>query len=250
MQRVTKEPKLSSMNLIGANARPGDGSLLAVFDNDGTICDTQDAEGDCYASAIEAVTGKRLATLDWTKYEESTSTAIVRELLAGDPAAKLKEDRIEREYVRLLKEVRPRNPGDFLPLTGAVEFIDRLERESVCSVAISTGGFRAEALYKLQCCGVALEKYPHATSSDTPRRRDIIRLAASRAGFELSSVVYFGDGPWDVQACGILGIPMIGIGRRHEQLLKLGLSHAYRDYSDPESIIGVLRELGATRARE
>jgi phosphoglycolate phosphatase-like HAD superfamily hydrolase len=222
--------------------------MLAIFDNDGTICDTQDAESDCYARAIEAVTGRALATLDWTKYEESTSTAIVRGLLAGDPAAEEKEERIAREFVRLLQEVRPKSPGDFAPLAGAVEFMGRLKQEAVCSVAIATGGFAAEARYKLQCCGLALDEYPHATSSDTPRRRDIIRLAAFRAGFELSSVVYFGDGLWDLQACGVLGIPMIGIGRRHEQLRALGLRHVFRDYSDAEAIIGALYELMRSQA--
>jgi hypothetical protein len=54
--------------------------MLAVFDNDGTICDTQEVEGACYAKAIERVTGKSLATLDWTTYEEPTSSAIVLDL--------------------------------------------------------------------------------------------------------------------------------------------------------------------------
>jgi hypothetical protein len=56
--------------------------LLAVFDNDGTICDTQDVEGRCYARAIERVTGITLSTLDWATYAEPTSSAIVRDLLA------------------------------------------------------------------------------------------------------------------------------------------------------------------------
>ena len=59
--------------------------MLAIFDNDGTICDTQDVEGVCYARAIETVTGRSLATLDWSTYDEPTSTAIVRDLLAGIP---------------------------------------------------------------------------------------------------------------------------------------------------------------------
>ena len=217
--------------------------VLAIFDNDGTLCDTQDAETACYVRAIEQVTGKTLATVDWTKYREPTGSAVVRELLADDPAACEKEGQIAREYVRLLHEASVRFPGDFSPLVGAVDFISRLKGEAVFSVAIATGGFEAEARFKLQCCGIALDDYPHATSSDTPRRRDIIRLSASRAGFELSSVVYFGDGPWDVQASGALGIPMIGIGRRHEQLRSLGVRHVFRDYSDGDAIIEVLREL-------
>lgn len=218
-------------------------NLLAIFDNDGTICDTQDVEGRCYASAIERVTGRSLSTLDWTTYEEPTSTAIIRDLLADDPAAHTKEDGIKREFVRLLEEERPRFPGDFKPLPGAVEFITRLKEEAACSVAIATGCFDTSARFKLKCCGLTLDDFPHATSSDTPRRRDIIPLAASRAGFPMSRVVYFGDAPWDVRVSGILGIPMVGIGRRIESLRALGIPHAFRDFLDSDGIIRVLREL-------
>lgn len=218
-------------------------TMLAIFDNDGTICDTQEVEGACYARAIERVTGKSLSTLDWTTYAEPTSSAIVRDLLAGDPAATAKADEIKREFVRLLEEARPKSPGDFSPLVGAVRFIERLKEEGICSVAIATGCFDTSAKFKLRCCGLALDDFPHATSSDTPRRRDIIPLAASRAGFQMSSVVYFGDAPWDVRVSAVLGIPMIGIGRRIAQLRALGVRHVFRDYSDAEAIIRVLRAL-------
>lgn len=218
-------------------------SILAVFDNDGTICDTQEVEGICYARAIEHVTGRSLETLDWITYNELTSTAIVRALLAGDLAASAKEEAIKLEFLRLLEAERPKFPGDFSPLAGAVQFIERLEREKICSVAIATGCFDTSARFKLRCCGIDLDDFPHATSSDTPRRRDIIPLAAARAGFQLSSVVYFGDAPWDVRVSRLLGIPIIGIGRRISQLRALGVQHAFRDYSDADAIIHALTAL-------
>jgi phosphoglycolate phosphatase-like HAD superfamily hydrolase len=217
--------------------------VLAVFDNDGTICDTQEVEGACYASAIQRVTGKSLTTLDWTTYEEPTSSAIVLDLLAGDLTAAAKASAIRDEFLRLLEEKRPKHPGDFSPIAGAVQFIERLTREKICSVAIATGCFDTTAKFKLRCCGISLDDFPHATSSDVPGRRDIIPLAAARAGFPLSSVVYFGDAPWDVRVSGVLGIPMIGIGRRIEQLRTLGVQHVFRDYSDADAIIHALRVL-------
>jgi phosphoglycolate phosphatase-like HAD superfamily hydrolase len=219
--------------------------LLAIFDIDGTICDSQEVEGACSAKAIEGVTGRSLATLDWSTYEEPTSSAIVRELLVGDPAALAKEEEIEREFVRLLQQEQPTFPSDFMPLPGAVQFFSRLKEESICSVAIATGCFVASARFKLKCCGIALDDFPHATSSDTPRRRDIIPLAARRAGFPVSSVVYFGDAPWDVRVSDALGVPMIGIGRRIEQLQELGVQNVFRDYSDGNGIIRVLRGMKA-----
>lgn len=217
--------------------------MLAIFDNDGTICDTQEVESICLAKAIERVIGRSLSTLDWTTYDEPTSSAIVRDLLSGDASAPAKEEEIKREFVRLLEEERPKSPGDFAPLPGAVLFIERLRKEAICSVAIATGCFDMSAEFKLRCCGIALGDFPHATSSDTSRRRDIIPLAAARAGCEVSSVVYFGDAPWDVRVSRLLGIPMIGIGRRIEQLRALGIQHVFRDYSDADAIIRVLRDL-------
>jgi hypothetical protein len=112
-------------------------------------------------------------------------------------------------------------------------------------VAIATGGFDKEAEFKLACCGLRLGDFPHATASDTPRRRDIIELACARAGFEIDSAVYFGDAPWDARVTSELGMPMIGIGRRCEQLLQLGVRFAFPDYSDPESIMTALQIIGA-----
>lgn len=220
-------------------------AMLAIFDNDGTICDSQDVEGRCYSLAIERVLGRPLSSLDWTNYVEPTSTAMVRELLAGDAEAQDKEERIKAEFCRLLREERPKFPGDFSPIPGAVEFLERLVREGVCAVAIATGCFDESARFKLECCGVRLGRYPHATASDTPRRRDIISLAASRAGFEMRSVVYFGDAPWDVRASSELGIPLIVIGRRWQQLRDLGARFAFRDYRKPEEILNALCVLRA-----
>lgn len=216
--------------------------MLAIFDNDGTICDTQEVEGRCYAQAIEQVTGVRLSSIDWNQFEERTSSAIVRQLLGPDTAASEKEERIKQEFCRLLRIARPACPGDFTQIPGALDFIERLRNENVV-VAIATGGFDTEAEFKLDCCGLRMHDFPHATASDKPRRRDIVQLAAIRAGHELGSAVYFGDAPWDVRVSKELGIPMIGIGRRCEQLRQLGLRFVFRDYTEPEQIMNALRTL-------
>lgn len=218
--------------------------MLLIFDNDGTICDTQQVEGRCYAMAIERVTGLSLSSIDWTTFPDPTSSAIVRHLLAADAEWRDKEEKIKQEFCRLLENARPHFPADFAPIEGAIQFIERLRSAGV-AVAIATGGFDREAEFKLSCCGLKLGDFPHATASDTPRRRDIIGLACARAGFEVNSAVYFGDAPWDARATSELGIPMIGIGRRCEQLRQLGVRFAFRDYSDPESIMTALHVLSA-----
>jgi phosphoglycolate phosphatase-like HAD superfamily hydrolase len=66
-------------------------------------------------------------------------------------------------------------------------------------------------------------------------------LAVSRAGHEIADSIYLGDGIWDVKATKAVGIPMVGIGRGIARLSALGIDHAFRDYSDPDSIIGALQ---------
>lgn len=214
--------------------------MLAIFDNDGTICDTHKVQDVCYVQAVEHVTGKPLPTLDWYAYDEPTCSAIVRDLLAGDIAAERKGKDVEREFVRLLEKAHQECPDDLSPVPGVVEFIERLRKDRICSVAIATGCFEATTRFKLRCCGIILDAFPYASASDTPRRRDIIPLAASRAGFDLTSVVFFGDDPWDHRVSTALGIPMIGIGRRCDALRDIGVRHTFRDYSEPDRIIEVL----------
>ncbi|MEM0970444.1 MAG: HAD family hydrolase, partial [Verrucomicrobiota bacterium] len=205
--------------------------MLAIFDIDGTICDTQEVEGRCFAQAFEEVFGFPLKTVDWTKFEEPTSSGIVRSLCAELADREALEVTFRDRFVDLLRKEKPHFPGDFRPLPGATEFLSQLSSDPSVTVAFATGGFDTEAEFKLRCCGIDLRGYPHATSSDTPRRRDIIRLAVNRANGDLHSAVYFGDAPWDVEACRILEIPMIGMGRRIDQLQELGLAGTFRDFT-------------------
>ena len=221
--------------------------VLAVFDIDGTLCDTQGSDGFCFGRAVESVMGRPFAAQDWTTFEEPTGGAILRDLLADDPDAVGKEIAIKTEFLRLLEEQRRLCPSEFMPIPGASAFIDRLRCGAICEVAIATGCFDISASFKLRCCGLDLTGFPHATSSDTPRRQDIIRLAASRAGFALSSIVHFGDGPWDVKATRAVGVPMIGLGRGYTKLHSLGVENVFRDYTDADSIISVLDTFRAPR---
>ncbi|TVQ33449.1 MAG: HAD family hydrolase [Wenzhouxiangella sp.] len=219
--------------------------IVTIFDIDGTICDSGEVEGDCFAKAIEVTTGKTLATLDWTKYPEPTSAGIVRDLLDGDPQAQRKASAIKKTFLGLLSDARRRYPEEFRPLAGAIPFIQRLERERIARVAIATGCFEEEARFKLACCGIDMDDFPYATSSDTPRRRDILALAATRAGASLRDAIYFADAPWDLAVSQALAVPMVGVGRRIEELTASGLDYTFADYQDQDGILNSLTSIGA-----
>lgn len=215
--------------------------MLAIFDIDGTICDTQNAEDYCYSRAILEVTGISLETLDWTQYQEPTSSGIVKGLLAHSPNLNEIEEKIKNRFVELLREAVRTYPQDFTPIKGAVEFIAELTRGSDFSVAIATGGFDAEAKFKLGCCGLDIDDFPHATSSDDPRRSKIIPLAAERAGYPISSCIYFGDALWDIKVSRLLGIPLVGIGRKKPVFDGNKMEIHFRDYGNSDAIHAVLK---------
>jgi beta-phosphoglucomutase-like phosphatase (HAD superfamily) len=165
----------------------------------------------------------------------------VAEILADAPDAPARALEIEQAFVANLRAAHAREPGAFRPIVGAPAFFRRLAEEDFCAVAIATGGFASEARFKLACIGIDLDAFPHATSSDTPRRRDILALAIRRAGFEVGEgIVYFGDGVWDVHATRALGLPLIGIGRRMGELQALGAAAVFRDFANPDAIIATL----------
>jgi len=211
---------------------------LVVFDIDGTICDTQEVEGRCFALAVEEMLGVIIDTSDWSAFTDPTSSGIIREL-GGESKD---EYLVKQRFVVLLEEESREYPGDFSPIRGVSEFVRRVSNDENFEVAIATGGFDTEAAFKLECCRLELDSFPHATSSDASKRLDIIPLAVSSAGYEMNSVVYFGDAPWDIEVCEKLEIPMIGIGRRIEKLRNLGLQEVFRDFDDANAIFEVLLE--------
>ncbi|MCH6256315.1 hypothetical protein MLD52_07130 [Puniceicoccaceae bacterium K14] len=86
--------------------------------------------------------------------------------------------------------------------------------------------------------------YQETPSSDTPKRKDIIPLAAKRASYPLSDCVYFGDASWDIKASHELEIPLIGIGRKPHLFTKQNRKPHFRDFKEVEPIVKALKRFG------
>ena len=54
--------------------------------------------------------------------------------------------------------------------------------------------------------------FPLATSDDAFDRAEIMRIALSSLGTTFDSVSYYGDGPWDRDACDKLGWNFVAVG--------------------------------------
>jgi phosphoglycolate phosphatase-like HAD superfamily hydrolase len=91
---------------------------------------------------------------------------------------------------------------------------------------------------KLQAAGQSLSGFPMATSDDAFDRAEVIQVAADRAKErygqrEWSSIVYVGDGVWDLRAAKSLGIGFVGIasGGKAEAFVKAGAKHVLPDFA-------------------
>lgn len=210
--------------------------MLAIFDIDGTICDSQQAEEFCFINAISSLTHLPPESINWNQSQDPTSSGVVRHILSENLLPETMELEIKERFIQNLEEAQTDYPQDFSPIPGAVEFIEHLRQQRICDVAIATGGYDSEARFKLASCGINLDDFPHATSSDSPKRQDILPLAASRAGYALSSCIYFGDAAWDIRVSQKLSIPLIGIGRKKHLFAAHASIPHFRDYAERSPI--------------
>jgi len=217
--------------------------MLIIFDVDGTLVGGESHDWACFDQAIHSVLGFEPTQAFFDSLPEITAQAIAeasiqvanRELGIG------LEERLRDEYLRRLRQVHSRDPWAFPARSGVLTLLSHLSSLSGVGVAIATGDWYATASFKLAAAGIDVSRYPMATSSDAPRRSDIIRLAAQRAGRSLSDVVYVGDGVWDLKASRDLGVGFIGTGSRLNRLKEAGAEHMFE-------VLGAELFLSAARA--
>lgn len=136
--------------------------MLIIFDVDGTLCDTKEVEGRCYVEAIENVSGHSVASIDWSRYPEATSSAITQHLLSefGVPNGAAVEKLVLAEFVARLDSESRRRPDSFRPTAGALELFENLGQREGYRIAIATGCWHDSAMLKLKRSGFRIEASP------------------------------------------------------------------------------------------
>lgn len=218
--------------------------MLIIFDVDGTLINGETADWACFDQAFVAAAGKTLDELFWTNLVEVTARAIVHESHADKTLSErqLLEHTIRNGYLERLRSCSAKNPLAFQAAAGAKDLLAHLRSSENYRVAIATGDWFETITHKLGHAGLDVATLPMATSSDCYSRAEIIALAAARAGRGMERAVYVGDGPWDLRATRKLGIPFIGVGRRHERLRAEGAEHTLVDL-EPEKFLSALAAL-------
>ncbi len=198
-----------------------------LFDIDGTLLHSADVDDALYREAVRQVLGEVRLRPTLHHYEAVTDSGVLGQILRdndipGDPL----ED-VRSVFVQLLEQ-HVNVHGPFLEIPGASDFLRRLDASADHAVAFATGGWRESAMLKLDSAGLAWNGWALASSNDHYERTGIMEIALSQLGRAFETVSYYGDGPWDRDACKTLGWNFVAVGPQLRGL------ESYSDHQVPD----------------
>jgi len=184
-----------------------------IFDIDGTLLQSALVDDDLYRYSVESVVGPVHFRPSLADYDFVTDSGILSQVLEDnsltvdpDPTPAIKACFIKalRDYIR--------EQGPFCEVPGARSLVASLCASRNHSVAIATGGWRESAHLKLDSARFDIENIPIVTSDDEYDRSEIMLTALSKLGSDFESITYYGDGPWDEDACLALNWRFVAVG--------------------------------------
>ena len=184
-----------------------------IFDIDGTLLHSAAVDDALYREAVKAVLGDVRLRQSLHDYDFVTDTGVLSQIMADNeiPAKRDYEHEIKAYFVDSLRS-HVDNNGPFVEISGASDLLRLLRESGSHAVAIATGGWRESAELKLRSAGLDYSDFPLATSNDHHERTGIMEIALSQLGARFESVTYYGDGPWDRDACSALGWQFVAVG--------------------------------------
>ncbi len=218
---------------------------LVMLDIDGTLTQSYEYDREIFGLVIAEVLGCPPFEADLNAYVDKTSIGVtleaIQRLTGRSPSAEeIKE--VKRRVLHTLEKMYRESPRTFSEVPGAARLLERLRNLDGVGIAIATGCWRSEALFKLRASGLSVDDIPMASSDDDRDRIRIMDIAAGRARDfytcpAFGRVVYLGDGPWDLQASRSLGYGFVGIGPRVQALMNPETFRWHQDYMDIEAVL-------------
>ena len=197
-----------------------------LFDIDGTLLHSAAVDDALYREAVRQVLGDVRLRPTLHDYEAITDTGILGQILLDNEISGNPLDDVRSMFVQLL-ERHVDVHGPFVEIPGASGFLGRLEASADHAVAFATGGWRESATFKLDSAGLGWNGFPLASSNDHHQRTAIMKIALSHLGGAFETVTYYGDGPWDRDACRTLGWNFVAVGPELKGL------ESYNDHEVP-----------------
>ena len=184
-----------------------------VFDIDGTLLQSVEIDDELYKSAVQAVLGNVWFRESLNDYDLVTDSGVLAQLLAdnGITIDPVTTTRIKAHFHDALRSHIMAN-GPFREVPGAKEMLQSLSESCAHAVAIATGSWAESAAIKLESAELIASGIPVATCDDSSDRTEIMQIAVSQLGSGFESITYYGDGPWDQEACKALGWQFVPVG--------------------------------------
>jgi phosphoglycolate phosphatase-like HAD superfamily hydrolase len=221
---------------------------LAIFDIDGTLCDTVAVDEECFLGALSECLGADASALPWRAAPHVTDRAITEflwEMRHGRGPTPSEIEGVVERFVRRLEVARRDAPHRFRAVSGAAALTGRLAAAG-WSVAVATGGWGRSARLKLDAADLG-GLSPLASSDDVADRSEIFRLAHERIeavrGRRLTRVLLVGDGPWDVRVAAGMGWAFLGVGSGAgaHRLFEAGAARVVPDLTDEGPALAALK---------
>jgi phosphoglycolate phosphatase-like HAD superfamily hydrolase len=224
---------------------------LVMFDIDGTLTASDVMDGECFVQAVNDVCGFADVSSDWSAYQHCSDSGILDELfqtrLGRSPMAE-EITAVQTQFVKLLEASIAAQPLKAIPGAGAM--LDALLAEPDIAISLASGAWECSARLKLGTAGLHYPQIPGAFADDAHAREDFMRASLQRVAEkhgreEFDSMVYIGDGAWDVRASRNLGFAFIGIGHKPDRVERLrgeGAQVIFPDFTGHDAFRAALRE--------
>jgi len=229
---------------------------LIMFDIDGTLTSTTDIDEYCFVQSVAHVMDITGVDTNLANYKHVTDQSIAAEIIEkhlGRDAKDAEIAAIRDHFVMLIEHHVQDNPDQFRPTTGAEEMLCRLSERQGCGISLATGGWRESARLKIKASGLDVGHLPMVASDDARSREEIMQLSEERAkqfhgASRFDSVVYVGDGSWDLKSSRSVGYDFIGIGTgpQAEKLRQEGAEYVVGDFSSQNGFFDILEMLWQT----
>ncbi len=184
-----------------------------IFDIDGTLVQSAAVDDALYKESVTSIFGPVKFRTALCDYDFVTDSGILGQVLQ-DNSIQSHQDHISEVKAHFVKalESHIRENGPFREIPGARKMLGSLGASKDHCVALATGGWLETALLKVRSANFDTTHMPIATSDDSSVRTEIMTLALSQLGSRFSSITYYGDGPWDREACISLGWEFVAVG--------------------------------------
>ena len=220
---------------------------LIIFDIDGTILDSVNADDDCFIQTFEDLHQIDLTNADWNNFKHVTDAGLTIEIFEryfNRVPSDLEMNTLKIHFCELLKQ----RIDEFTEIKDALAFINLLSNESDIEIGFATGGWGESAEIKCKSIGFDLNEFIVKSSNDHFDRTRIIDLVTIDALNknrikQFESIIYFGDGLWDLKATEELGIEFIGVDFYNSDKLRTAkVDRIIKNYVEPSKLLKWINE--------